>query len=510
MATPKKKPAIERLTMKASEFEEPQAPSGKLSMQEFAEPEELPEPKGTSALSRILAVLPAATQSIAHLAAPTKGTAESRAGMNRAMQQATQSIEAQEMRADAQARANARNRQQQAAARAAAERQGKMDADTLSTNALKREETGLNIQKGRRGEAEAAEDNDPSSPKNVAFRAQLEKAEPEVWASIPEDQRKSLRLRDADSIAAGLAESKRKKAHTDKIAAETQKQKDELAYNTNLPGGYGYNPGPATGQPGRATEDVVKAYGGPDKVPAHIAAAARTVDEAFAVGRKDTPQLHTSLMDDVASDLQRSKAGTAAEAKADEAMRRTEAMEDKDYSEARQRRNLDRLRANVDAVKRALAPYLGPDGKPKKDIPGYGATGMTPNFLKSEEGKSLAQAYARLQDTELRSVSGAAAPEQEVQRFGQIMGTGPLATDRDLTNALEKAEAILSQQESFLDAGRPAPAKRFRERLSQGTPPAAHANQMIKVRNPKTGQVVSLSPEKAKIATEERGWVKAE
>jgi hypothetical protein len=230
MAKPKKKPAIERLTMKASEFEEPEAARP-------PEPEEaeLPEPRGTNFLSRLLTALPAAAQGVAHLAAPSKGTAESRANMNRSLQQATQSIEAQEMRADAQARANARNRQQQAARAATAERQARMDADTLQTNAAKREETGLNIQKGRRTEAEAGEANDPNSPKNVAFRAQLEKTEPGVWSSIPEEQRKTLRLKDADAIALSIAESKRGQKLTDDKDKIKYQQQMEKEYDTSKP-----------------------------------------------------------------------------------------------------------------------------------------------------------------------------------------------------------------------------------------------------------------------------------
>lgn len=460
----------------------------RLATPELAE-DELPEPEAPSFLSRLASAAPALAVGIGHIANADGGTQESRSALARLSQQGNEEIAAKAAQYSAQTRANARNRQQQAAARAAAERQGKMDADTLETNKLRREETGLNIQKGRRAEAEAAELDDPSSNKNVVFRQELAKREPELWNSLPEERRNNLRLKDADSIAMSIEESKRQKGNQDKMMLETHKQREELKYNTNLPGGYGYNPGPATGQPGRASQDAAAAYGGADKVPAHIAAAARTVDEAFAAGRRDTPQLHTALMDDVAADLQRSKANTAAEGKADEALRRTESMEDKDYSDARQRRNLDNLRVNIDAVKKELAPYLGPDGRPRKNIPGYGATGWLPNFLKSEEGKSLAQAYARLQDTELRAVSGAAAPEQEVQRFGNIMGTGPLSTDKDLINALEKAEAKLAQQESLLDAGRPVAAKRFRERLAQGTPPAAHANQkggpdeIVQVRN---------------------------
>lgn len=224
-----KKHPVERLALKESEFLEPEAAPR-------PEPvDELPEPREPGVLDRILTFLPSVVQGVGHIAGGSAGSAETRAGMNRTLQNATESISAQQMRAEAQRRANARNRQQQAAAQAAAQRQAKMDEDTLSTNALKREETGLNIAKGRRGEADAAEADNPSSAKNVSFRAALQRTEPDVWASLTPEQQASIRLKDAEGLALGLADSKRRKGLTDDMTKIEYQQRMEKEYDTSKP-----------------------------------------------------------------------------------------------------------------------------------------------------------------------------------------------------------------------------------------------------------------------------------
>lgn len=87
------------------------------------------------------------------------------------------------------------------------------------------------------------------------------------------------------------------------------------------------------------------------------------------------------------------------------------------------------------------------------DIPGYGKTGSLPQFLLSDEGKTLRQKIAQLQNLTLKDRSGAAVTNQELQRLLNELGTGVLSTDAQLKTGLSQVRRNLDAVKQNVVAG---------------------------------------------------------
>jgi len=72
-----------------------------------------------------------------------------------------------------------------------------------------------------------------------------------------------------------------------------------------------------------------------------------------------------------------------------------------------------------------------------------------------------------LLDTRLRAATGANAPETEVKQFKEMGGIGEWDTDQDMIAGLANAEAILNQQEAYLDANFVDSSIRFHDRVKE-------------------------------------------
>lgn len=117
-----------------------------------------------------------------------------------------------------------------------------------------------------------------------------------------------------------------------------------------------------------------------------------------------------------------------------------------DLSETMQSQNYTETLAVLNEVKQ-----LTQDG-----IAGFGATGSLPDFMLTPAGKSTRSAFARLFNTTLKDRSGVAVTLPELERLKQEFNTGTFKTDKDLKNALNRFERILSIQIQSTLAGYPA------------------------------------------------------
>lgn len=264
---------------------------------------DLPAPRKQSVIGDLLDFAPSVAMSIGQLAG--QGTAETRQMNNSMFRRATEGHEANQLRYEAQQRANARNKQSQAQARANAERQAAIDSQNM-------EAKGLEIQGKKVGLEHQAEADDFTSAPNATFRETLKVSHPQVWNSLSPEQQQTLRLKDAPALANSLAEVKRKQTVTDKVYVEDQKQQSELRNNTNLQpvwGGGGYSQSPAPGTPQTPRQIVEQTYGSWEAAPAHIRGQADLVQRMNDSKHKDTPTAFQGLMDDIRSD--RNNASTA-------------------------------------------------------------------------------------------------------------------------------------------------------------------------------------------------------
>lgn len=422
----------------------------------------LPEPRRQSFLESALSYVPAAVTGLAHMT--RGGNAQTRQTSLGMLQQASEENAAADAKYDAERKNAAMYANAQRDKAAAAERQAKMDSLAFSKDKreaakdVRDQSTFANQQQDR------SEKRDPASQKNVAFRAQLQKAYPEVWAGMSEQERATMTVDDAPALA--LKQADRMRAKGDKFQEITHQQSEELRFNTNLPynNGYGGPSSPSTPSPWMS--ELAKIYGGEDKVPPAMAARARGVENAARAGNKNLATLEQGLYDDASREMnETAKRGTDSR------------KEDTRYVAERRARNIDKLRSNLEAVKQALKGVQG-------DIPGHGATGGLPNVMISSKGKELRRKVRELLDTKIRIATGAAANAGEEQRFEDIVGAGAFATDADLVSGLAQAEKMLSDQEAFLDAGMPESAKRFRENLRPGGGPSVpSADDTVTVQN---------------------------
>ena len=89
------------------------------------------------------------------------------------------------------------------------------------------------------------------------------------------------------------------------------------------------------------------------------------------------------------------------------------------------------------------------------NIAGFGQTGSLPDFMLTQRGVDTRSAFARLFNTTLKDRSGVAVTLPELERLKQEFNTGALKTDKDLMNALNRFERILSAEITSTLAGYP-------------------------------------------------------
>jgi hypothetical protein len=120
------------------------------------------------------------------------------------------------------------------------------------------------------------------------------------------------------------------------------------------------------------------------------------------------------------------------------------------YGTARRQSGVSEARSALQGVVRQLNRHVPGWRAGRPDIPGIGATALAPDFMLTRGGRDVSGAMERLLDTQLREATGAAAPPSEVGTFRRILGVGTLATDRDMIEAIRRAEEILEDRDSEL------------------------------------------------------------
>lgn len=271
--------------------------------------DELPEPRRQSFLESALNMAPALVAGIGHM---TKGgNAQTREMALGHLQEGT----AKNAAADARYEAAKKNQVTYANAQrdkaAAAERQAKMDSLAFSKDQREsakdvREQTTFS-----NAQVDRAEDRDPNSQKNMAYKAQLQKAYPELWASMSEEERANQTVRNAPELA--LRQADRAQKNADEKSRITHQQHEELRFTERLPGdgwGGGTYVGPTPNTPKTPTQIAEEAYGGADKVPVTVRADAELVEEMQRRGHRDTHTAFKSFTDDIRADQARAAGKT--------------------------------------------------------------------------------------------------------------------------------------------------------------------------------------------------------
>jgi len=104
-----------------------------------------------------------------------------------------------------------------------------------------------------------------------------------------------------------------------------------------------------------------------------------------------------------------------------------------------ERASLEDLQSALDLVTTHLP------GDASEDIPGFGATGLFPRMLLSQEGRDLRAYVTNLRDAFGRDRTGANMPPSEVEQFNQILGSDPaLSSDADLRNGIRIMQSIIA------------------------------------------------------------------
>lgn len=89
-----------------------------------------------------------------------------------------------------------------------------------------------------------------------------------------------------------------------------------------------------------------------------------------------------------------------------------------------------------------------------ENIPGYGPLEQyKPNFLAGDEGRRLRQAVGQLFNIELKTRSGVAVTDPELQRLKVEFGQGNFATEESLRNGIRQFLNRMSQIARNVDAG---------------------------------------------------------
>lgn len=112
-------------------------------------------------------------------------------------------------------------------------------------------------------------------------------------------------------------------------------------------------------------------------------------------------------------------------------------------------------KANIPQLEQALTTVEGLLSKIPKggDVPGYGMTGMMPNWLLSDEGKTIRMALAPLANLTLKDRSGAAVTNPEMARFLNELGTGAMMSDADMMRGVTTLRSMLNATKSNFMAG---------------------------------------------------------
>lgn len=128
----------------------------------------------------------------------------------------------------------------------------------------------------------------------------------------------------------------------------------------------------------------------------------------------------------------------------------------KGFAETLEKSNIPQLESTLVNIERIISKYKtkGEDGKEStKDLPGFGATGMLPNFMLFADGRELRQAVAPLANLTLKDRSGAAVTNPEHERFKTELGTGVLMSDDELLRGLANARALIDSTKANHMAG---------------------------------------------------------
>jgi len=462
----------------------------------------------THPLSKILNLAPAAVMAVGHMGG--KGTAETRGQMNQYLAQATERNAADTARADASVnRAKAYNNE---LLQRKQERQRQQVQDTMAaedrTRRIGREDTETAL---------AAQERDPTTAKNQTLRQSIAQTYPEVWAKLTPEQQANFTTGDVEALTLSIKDENRKRELQDDMEKERAKQKAEKDYFTpggGLGGGayaalYGL---PVPGAPAPGTSPTIPAddnpyakelldlYGGDrSQVPATLMAQARSLHNAAQAGRPDKEliALHDRMIDDVYKHQEDTKTRERQVRQEQEAQAKADKQQDAQYAQQRNMRSIDKVRAKLVQLKKAVAPYLDENGNLKGNIPGSGLTGNLPEPFQlalTKEGKQIMRLKDELLDTRLREATGANAPPSELKQFRKLAGIGTWDTDEDMIAGLNNAEAILDEQEAYLDANFVDASIRFHERVKEQE--AKKAEQEAKKKGPRT---VPNTPENRKL-----------
>lgn len=101
----------------------------------------------------------------------------------------------------------------------------------------------------------------------------------------------------------------------------------------------------------------------------------------------------------------------------------------------------------------ALRPFIGDDGKLKGDVPGIGATSLSPMGMLSKEGRPVRQAVANVRNQFLKMASGAAVTNPEAARLYEQIAMQLGGTDEDVMRGLESLRAMKDSAKTSIYAG---------------------------------------------------------
>lgn len=102
----------------------------------------------------------------------------------------------------------------------------------------------------------------------------------------------------------------------------------------------------------------------------------------------------------------------------------------------------------------ALSPFVDPaTGKPKKDVPGIGATSLAPMGTLSAEGRPVRQAVANVRNQFLKMASGAAVTNPEAARLYEQIAMQLGGSDEDVLRGLESLKQMRDSAKSNIYAG---------------------------------------------------------
>ena len=109
-----------------------------------------------------------------------------------------------------------------------------------------------------------------------------------------------------------------------------------------------------------------------------------------------------------------------------------------------------------------LDALLPTDGS---DVPGYGATALTPDVLTTEKGKNIRQRVANVSNALLKARSGGAVTPQEFDRAKAELGIGGGKDDQQLIQGIKNVKEMMHNKLRTIEAGyNPNIVQSFRDR----------------------------------------------